>query len=67
MATTTVGTKELVRYRVEEGVAFFELDDPPANTYTYDMMQQLDAAILKARMDEGVHVIVIRGAGEKFF
>ena len=67
MATTTVGTKELVRYRVEEGVAVFELDDPPANTYTYEMMQQLDAAILKARMDEAVHVIVIRGAGEKFF
>jgi len=67
MATTTVGTKELVRYRVEDGVAVFELDDPPANTYTYEMMQQLDAAILKARMDETVHVIVIRGAGEKFF
>jgi enoyl-CoA hydratase/carnithine racemase len=67
MATTTVGTKELVRYRVEDGVAVFELDDPPANTYTYEMMQQLDAAILKARMDEAVHVIVMRGAGEKFF
>jgi enoyl-CoA hydratase/carnithine racemase len=43
------------------------MDDPPANTYTHDMMRQLDAAILKARMDETVHVIVIRGAGDKFF
>ncbi len=68
MATTqALGTKELVKYRVEEGVAIFELDDPPANTYTYEMMQQLDGAILKARMDENVHVILIRGAGEKFF
>jgi enoyl-CoA hydratase len=67
MATTTASIKELVKYRVEEGVAVFELDDPPANTYTYEMMQQLDAAILKARMDESVHVMVIRGAGEKFF
>jgi enoyl-CoA hydratase/carnithine racemase len=68
MATTPAAvTKELLKYRVEEGVAVFELDDPPANTYSYEMMQQLDAAILKARMDEGVHVIVIRGAGEKFF
>ena len=68
MATTTsVATKELVKYRVEDGVAIFELDDAPANTYTYDMMLQLDAAILKARMDESAHVIVIRGAGEKFF
>lgn len=68
MATTqALGTKELVKYRVEEGVAIVELDDPPANTYTYEMMQQLDGAILKARMDENVHVILIRGAGEKFF
>ena len=68
MATTTsIATKELVKYRVEEGVAIFELDDAPANTYTYEMMLQLDAAILKARMDESAHVIVIRGAGEKFF
>lgn len=68
MATTTaVGTKELIKYKVEEGIAFFELDEAPANTYTYDMMLQLDAAILKARMDENVHVIVVRGAGEKFF
>jgi hypothetical protein len=25
--------------------------DPPANTYTYEMNLQMDAAILKARMD----------------
>jgi enoyl-CoA hydratase len=68
MATTTaVGTKELIKYKVEDGIAIFEIDDAPANTYTYEMMLQLDAAILKARMDDGVHVIVIRGAGEKFF
>jgi enoyl-CoA hydratase len=68
MATTSaVGGKELVKYRVEEGIAVFELDDPPANTYSYEMMQQLDAAILKARMDENVHVLLLRGAGEKFF
>ena len=57
----------LVRYEAAEGVAVLTLDDPPANTYTYEMMRQLDAAVLRARMDEGVHVIVITGAGEKFF
>jgi enoyl-CoA hydratase len=68
MATThAIDTKELVKYRVQEGIAIFELDDRPANTYTYEMMKQLDAAILKARMDEHVQVILIRGAGEKFF
>jgi enoyl-CoA hydratase len=68
MATTeAVETKELVRYRVEEGIAILEMNDAPANTYSYEMMQQLDTAILQARMDESVHVILMRGAGEKFF
>lgn len=58
---------ELVAYRVEDGVAILTLNDPPANTYSYEMMKQLDRAILAARMDETVHVIVINGQGEKFF
>jgi enoyl-CoA hydratase len=68
MATMTEPQlKTLVQYRVEDGLAIIELDDPPANTYTYDMMHQLDEAILKARFDDTAHVIVIRGHGEKFF
>src|SRR5918992_4730304 len=59
--------RALVRYEAAEGVAVLTLDDPPANTYTYEMMRQLDAAILRARMDDAVHVVVITGAGEKFF
>ena len=59
--------RELVRYEARGGVALLTLDDPPANTYTYEMMQQLDRAVLRARMDEGVHVVVITGGGEKFF
>ena len=43
------------------------MDDPPANTYTYEMNRQLDEAILKARMDNDVYVIVLTGAGDKFF
>src|SRR6478672_4174930 len=58
---------KLVDYRVKNAVAWIELTDPPANTYTYEMMRDLDDAILQARFDENVHVIVIRGAGEKFF
>jgi enoyl-CoA hydratase len=57
----------LVDYRVEKGVAIFELNDPPANTYTYEMNRELDDCILRARMDDEVHVIVLRGTGEKFF
>src|SRR3989449_1063732 len=67
VTTPAVEQKELIRYRVEDGVAILEMDDPPANTYTYEMMHQLDTAILQGRMDESVYVIVLRGAGEKFF
>ena len=50
-----------------DGVRTIELNDPPANTYSYEMMREIDAAVLDARMDPSVHVIVLRGAGEKFF
>jgi enoyl-CoA hydratase len=56
-----------ISYAVFDGVAVIELNDPPANTYSYDMMREIDDAVLAARMDDSVHVIVITGAGEKFF
>ncbi|MDB4967671.1 MAG: Enoyl-CoA hydratase [Myxococcales bacterium] len=56
-----------VRFSVDGGIATLTLHDPPANTYSYEMMQELDAAILQARMDDDVHVLVIRGDGDKFF
>ena len=60
-------TYNLVLYSVDQGVAILTLCDPPANTYTHEMMQTLDQRILAARMDESVQVIVISGSGEKFF
>lgn len=59
--------KTLVHYQAENGVALLTLDDPPANTYTHEMMRQLDEAIVRARFDDDVYVIVITGKGEKFF
>ena len=65
MRTTTTG--DLIQYETQNGIAVLTLNDPPANTYTHEMMLALDSAILKARMDESVQVIVITGNGEKFF
>ena len=59
--------KTLVRYEVQDGVGVITLDDPPANTYTYEMMGQLDSVILTARMDDSAQVIVLTGEGAKFF
>ena len=59
--------RNLVLYSLSDGIALLTLNDPPANTYSYEMMQALDRAILTARMDEAVQVIVMTGNGEKFF
>src|SRR3982074_1878009 len=59
--------RNLVNYEVDAGIGVLTLNDPPANTYSYEMMQQIDACILAARMDDDVQVIVITGSGEKFF
>jgi enoyl-CoA hydratase/carnithine racemase len=64
---TDIATKKLVQYEKKAGVAILTLDDPPANTYTYEMFQDFDTAILEARMDDDVQVIVVTGMGEKFF
>src|SRR5437879_12174666 len=63
----TMADRTLVDYKIESGVAILTLNDPPANTYSYEMMQQVDARILEARMGQSVQVIVITGSGEKFF
>jgi enoyl-CoA hydratase/carnithine racemase len=66
-STTAPSDTTLVEYKVEDGIAIIALNDPPANTYTYEMMRQLDECILQARMDDDVHVLLLRGAGPKFF
>lgn len=64
---TQPSTKQLIGYESKEGIATITLNDPPANTYSYAMMRQLDEAFLRARFDSAVHVLVITGAGTKFF
>jgi len=65
--TSSETTKKLINYRKDVGVGVIEMFDPPANTYTYEMNRQLDDAILQARMDTDVYVILLTGSGDKFF
>ncbi len=64
---TTTAERTLVNYTTTDGIAVIELTNPPMNAYSYDMMSQLDDAILQARFDDSVHVLVIRGAGDRVF
>ncbi len=64
---TQPASEALVEYQAQGGVALIRLQDPPANAYSYPMFRQIDDAILRARFDPEVHVIVLTGAGEKMF
>ena len=57
----------LVGYEADGGIAVLTLRNPPANTYSYEMNRALDESILRARFDDSVHVLVLRGAGDRFF
>jgi enoyl-CoA hydratase len=61
MATT------FVDYKTDAGLAFITLSDPPQNSFTHEMMKELDDVLLDARFDNDVHVIVITGHGDQFF
>lgn len=67
MGASTERANRLVNYHSENGVAVLELNDPPANTYSYEMMRELDDAILAARFDDDVYALVLTGSGDKFF
>ncbi|MDC0056169.1 enoyl-CoA hydratase/isomerase family protein [Deltaproteobacteria bacterium] len=69
----------LVNYAVtENGIAVIELasdsagapleeDGQGPNTYTHEMMCDIDTAVVKARFDDNVTVIMFTGHGSKFF
>ena len=57
----------LVEVQNDGGIAILTLNNAPANIYSLEMMKALDEAVLGARFDDSVHVILIRGAGDKFF
>ncbi len=69
----------LVNYGVtDSGIAIIELSSDSAgepwmegktsvNTYTHSMMRDIDEAVLKARFNDDVTVIILTGHGEKFF
>jgi enoyl-CoA hydratase len=60
-------TDPTVHYETDGPVAILTLDAPPANCYSHALMRALDAAILTARFDDEVEVIVLTGAGSRFF
>lgn len=48
-------------------IAVLTINDPPANTLTYDLVAQLDEAFFELSLDSSVRSVVITGSGPKFF
>ena len=56
-------TRELVTYRIQDGVAVIAVDNPPVNALSVGVPEGLEAALDRAAGDEGVRAIVVMGAG----
>jgi len=48
-------------------VVVLSINDPPANTLTYDLVQQLEEEFFALSLDPGVRAVLITGAGDRFF
>ncbi len=62
-----MANEKALEYRADNGIALLEINRPPVNSYTHELLRELDEAIIQARFDDSVHVLVITGKGEKFF
>ncbi len=49
-----------------DGTAVISINMPPANTYNFDLMKELDAIIEDVRLDTDINVIILTGS-EKIF
>lgn len=58
--------KSRVHYEQHGKVALLTLSDENLNGYTFKMFRDLDAAIIDARFNPDIEVIVITGSGEHF-
>lgn len=56
-----------VSLEMEGAVGIIVLDRPPANSYDYDFLKELGAAIDDARYDDDIRAGVVTSASEKFF
>ena len=56
-----------VAFSSDGGIGFVTLDNPPANSYDLAFIEELADGVREAADDEGVKVVVLRSASERFF
>ena len=53
--------------KIQDHVAVLTLDNPPANTFTLEALEELRRVVVELNGDLNVYAAVITGQGEKFF
>src|SRR5690606_2339152 len=56
-----------VEFTKADGIGYITLNRPPANSYDAAFVDELAQAVDQAATDDGVHVVIVRSALEKFF
>jgi enoyl-CoA hydratase/carnithine racemase len=56
-----------VTFTAEGPVGFITLDKPPANSYDFDFMEEMSAAVDAAAAADAVKVVIVKSASKKFF
>ena len=57
----------LLKTRLDRGVLFVTIDNPPINLFDLPLMQQMNALGKEVEADEGVRVVVFDSANPEFF
>jgi enoyl-CoA hydratase/carnithine racemase len=57
----------VVSFSSDDGIGVITLDKPPANSYDLAFIEEFADAVREAADDEGVDVVVLRSASDRFF
>src|SRR3982751_2709330 len=57
---------DLIRYRVQDGVAVITIDNPPVNALSPAVWTAIDETVARANADPAAQAIVLIGAGTTF-
>ncbi|MCL6627264.1 MAG: enoyl-CoA hydratase/isomerase family protein [Alicyclobacillus shizuokensis] len=56
-----------LQLRIEDGVAWVEVDNPPVNAFSLAAFAQLDDVLTQIQQDDAVRVVVLTAKGDKAF
>jgi enoyl-CoA hydratase len=59
--------RRFVTYTIEDEVSWVTIDNPPLNALNHALMDELGAVFKELEKNEDVHIVILRGGGERAF